>query len=53
MDMQLDGSGNYMRQVADAKSDGVQYSISLMTCYGRALGGGDATHRFVIFANAI
>ncbi len=51
--LQLNGAGNYMRQVANAKSDGVQYSISLMTCYGKSLGRGDATHRLVIFANAI
>lgn len=51
--LQLNGSGNYMRQVANAKSEGIQYSISLMTCYGESLGGGDATHRLVIFANAI
>ena len=51
--LQLNGSGNYMRQVANAKSEGVQYSVSLMTCYGQSLGGGDATHRFVIFANTI
>lgn len=51
--LQLNGSGSYMRQVADAKYDGVQYDVSLMTCYGKPLGKGDATHRLVIFANAI
>lgn len=51
--LQLNGSGNYMRQVANAKSDGVQYDMSLMTCYGTSYGNGDASHRWVIFANAI
>ena len=51
--LQLNGSGNYMRQVANAKNEGVQYGISLMTCYGTSYGNGDASHRFVIFANAI
>ena len=30
-----------------------RYDIVLMTCYGTMLGGGDATHRYVVFANAI
>lgn len=51
--LQIDGAGNYMRPVANAKSDGVQYDLSLMTCYGTSYGNGDASHRWVIFANAI
>lgn len=51
--LQLNGAGNYMRAVANAKSDGVQYGLSLMTCYGTSYGNGDASHRWVIFANAI
>ena len=51
--LQLNGAGNYMRSVANAKSDGVQYGLSLMTCYGASYGNGDASHRWVIFANAI
>lgn len=51
--LQKDGAGSYMRLVADAKSDGVQYGLSLMTCYGVSYGNGDASHRFVIFADAI
>ena len=51
--LQLNGTGNYMRSVANAKSDGVQYGLSLMTCYGTSYGNGDASHRWVIFANAI
>lgn len=49
--LQLNGSGNYMKNVSLARSNGVQYSISLMTCYGVSYGNGDASHRFVIFAN--
>lgn len=51
--LQLNGTGNYMRSVANAKSDGVQYGLSLMTCCGTSYGNGDASHRWVIFANAI
>lgn len=51
--LQLNGEGNYMRSVANAKYDGAQYDVSLMTCYGTSYGNGDASHRFVIFANAI
>ena len=51
--LQLNGTGNYMRQVANAKSEGVQYDVSLMTCYGVSYGNGDASHRLVIFANAV
>lgn len=51
--LQLNGSGSYMRKVADAVSGGVQYSISLMTCHGKPIGDGDAEQRLVIFANAI
>ena len=49
----LNGAGSYMNNVARAKHDGVQYSLSLMTCHGQALGRGDATHRLVLFANEI
>ena len=44
---------NYMTPVAKAKFGGVQYDLSIMTCHGQSLGGGDATQRFVIFANRI
>lgn len=44
---------NYMGQVAKAKFKGVQYDLSIMTCHGQSLGGGDATERLVIFANKI
>lgn len=29
------------------------YDISIMTCYGTPYGNGDASHRYVIFANAV
>lgn len=51
--LQLNGSGSYMRSVANAKYDGVQYDLSIMTCYGTSYGNGDASHRLVLFANAI
>lgn len=42
-----------MNKVVKAVNNGVQYSISLMTCAGTMLGGGDATHRTIVFANRI
>lgn len=44
---------NYMGQVAKAKFGGIQYDLSIMTCHGKSLGGGDATQRLVIFASRI
>ena len=49
--LQLNGSGSYMKAVSQARSDGVQYSIALMTCHGTPYGNGGATHRLVLFAN--
>lgn len=51
--LQLNGAGSYMKSVANARSENVQYDLSLMTCYGTSYGDGDASHRFVIFANAM
>ena len=51
--LQLNGYGNFMDSVSRAVYMGTQYSVSLMTCAGTSLGGGDATHRYVLFANAI
>ena len=51
--LELNGSGNYMRSVADARSGGVQYDVSLMTCHGTSYGDGDASHRLVLYANEI
>ncbi|MBR2803383.1 sortase [Candidatus Saccharibacteria bacterium] len=47
--LQIDGSGNYMNSVAKAWG----HSVALMTCAGTPLGGGDATHRLVVFADAL
>lgn len=61
--LQVNGRGNYMSNVANAIKKDIDadtgqvsltyYSLSLMTCYGAMLGGGDATHRLVIFAYEI
>ena len=51
--LQLNGSGSYMRSVSEARSEGVQYNVALMTCYGTSYGNGDASHRLVLFANEI
>ena len=37
----------------DVEYEASGYSISMMTCYGTMLGNGDATHRFVVFADAV
>lgn len=42
-----------MQKVVKAINNGTQYSISLMTCAGQMLGGGDATERTLVFANRI
>jgi len=51
--LRLNGEGSYMYAVANARHDGVQYDLSIMTCHGTSYGNGDASHRLVIFANAI
>ena len=51
--LRLNGEGSYMYAVAHARHSGVQYDLSIMTCYGTSFGNGDASHRLVIFANAI
>lgn len=51
--LQIDGFGDYMYAVASAVYDGVHYDMVLMTCYGTSYGNGDASHRWVVFANAI
>ena len=51
--LQIDGKGNFMNAVAGAIHLGVEYDIAVMTCYGTSYGNGDASHRFVLFANAI
>lgn len=51
--LQLNGSGNFMDAVSRAVHMGAHYDISVMTCAGQSLGNGDATHRYVLFANAV
>ena len=51
--LQLEGEGNYMGAVSRARYAGVNYDLSMMTCYGTMYSGGDASHRLVLFANAI
>lgn len=61
--LQINGHGNYMNSVAAAikktinettsQVDLTYYDLSIMTCYGTMLGGGDATHRLVVFAYEI
>ena len=50
--LQLDGKGNYM---ASIKNSARGHDLALMTCYGDPIEGkpGDATHRFVIYADEI
>lgn len=43
----------YMESFKNAYFKGKNYSIALFTCDGDSLGGGDATHRKVVFANQI
>ena len=50
--LQLNGAGNYMGRVTYSAGYGNgNHSLALMTCAGTSLGGGDATHRLVIFAD--
>ncbi len=48
--LQKDGSGNYM---ASIKNSARGHDLAIMTCYGDAIPGkpGDATHRFVVYAD--
>lgn len=51
--LRLDGKDIKMNIVAKARYNGTNYDLSLMTCYGTSYGNGDASHRLVLFANAI
>lgn len=52
--LQLNGTGNYMGRVTyNANYGNGGHSLALMTCAGTPLGGGDATHRLVIFADEV
>jgi len=48
-------SQNYMNSIARGYDydAGRSYDVAIMTCAGKSLGGGDATKRLVLFANAI
>ena len=46
----LENNKSLMRQIA---YDAMGHSVALMTCAGQPLGGGDATHRLVVYADAI
>ena len=49
---QLSANGRDYRMSYIANGMG-RYDMALMTCYGTMLGGGDATHRYVVFANGV
>lgn len=51
--LSLNGQKIKMSVVAKARYSGVNYDLSLMTCYGTSYGNGDASHRLVLFASAI
>lgn len=61
--LQLDGQGDYNEAVKNGinkksyamngESPQEYHSISLLTCYGTMLGGGNATHRRVVFGDEI
>jgi len=53
--LQRNGKGSYMRAVLNAtdKDTGMHYNLAMMTCYGTSFGNGDASHRYVIFANEV
>ena len=42
-----------MNAMAQGGYNGKYYDLAIMTCAGTNLGGGDATHRTVLFANAV
>lgn len=49
-DGNLDNDSSLMQKIAYSA---MGHSVALMTCAGRPLGGGDATHRLVVYADAI
>ena len=54
--LKLEGKNTvYTASVMNAydRDKGIYYDLSIMTCAGQSLGGGDATHRLVIFANEV
>ncbi|MDO4612029.1 MAG: hypothetical protein Q4B29_01025 [Candidatus Saccharibacteria bacterium] len=52
--LQKNGTKSYMNSVYNAKDvNRTEHDLAIMTCAGTSLGNGDATHRLVIFADAI
>ncbi|MBR2994129.1 hypothetical protein IKF43_01915 [Candidatus Saccharibacteria bacterium] len=49
-DGNLENDSSLMRKIAYSA---MGHSVALMTCAGQPLGGGDATHRLVVYADAI
>ena len=51
----INGTDVPMKYIAKGQEmpGGAQYNIALMTCYGTSYGNGDASHRLVVFADAI
>ena len=47
------GGTYYIANIQNASFRGQNYGVALFTCDGTNLGGGDATHRRVVFANKI
>ena len=53
--LQRNGQGSYMQAVMNGmdKDTRTYYDLTLFTCHGVSLGNGDATQRYVVFANAV
>lgn len=51
----IDGEDVPMKYIAKGQEKymGAQHDVALMTCYGTSYGNGDASHRLVVFADAI
>ena len=48
-----DGNLEWDSKLMGRIANGMGHSISLFTCYGTSYGNGDASHRYVVFADAI
>lgn len=51
--LQINGRGTFMNAVINATFMGEYYDLAIMTCYGENYENGDASHRFVVFANEV
>lgn len=49
-DGNLENNPKLMGKIANSA---MGYDVALLTCYGTSYGNGDASHRYVVFANAI